>query len=120
MKWVTRERPKIDRLACPWLILWFIDRVAKIRYVPAAHVLTVVRREGAIPFDRTGATDSEQKVRKIRCTTLTGLDPLETIANDRSREDNWRCRAPLKFCPGEARPEGHGQPRCTLLAAIWS
>jgi hypothetical protein len=79
MKWVTRERPKIDRLACPWLILRFIDRVAKIRYVPTAHVLTVVGSEGAIPFDRTGATDSEQKVRKIRCTTLTGLDPKRTL-----------------------------------------
>ena len=54
MKWVTRERPKIDRLACPWLILRFIDRVAEIRYVPAAQVLTVAGSEGAIPFDVPG------------------------------------------------------------------
>jgi hypothetical protein len=51
MKWVTRERPKIDRLACPWLILRFIDRGAEFRYVPAAQVLTVAASEGAIPFD---------------------------------------------------------------------
>jgi hypothetical protein len=54
MKWVTRERPKIDRLACPWLILRFIDREAEIRYVPAAQVLAVAEREGAIPFDVPG------------------------------------------------------------------
>ena len=41
MKWVTRERPKIDRLACPWLIRRFIDPDAEIHYVPAAQVLAV-------------------------------------------------------------------------------
>jgi hypothetical protein len=54
MKWVTRERPKIDRLACPWLIQRFIDREAEIQYVPAAEVLTVAQRDGAIPFDVPG------------------------------------------------------------------
>jgi hypothetical protein len=54
MKWVTRERPKIDRLACPWLILRFIDRDAEFRFVAAAEVLAVARREGAIPFDVPG------------------------------------------------------------------
>ena len=54
MKWVTRERPKIDRLACPWLICRFIDRDADIHYVPAAQVLAVAENEGAIPFDVPG------------------------------------------------------------------
>jgi hypothetical protein len=54
MKWVTRERPKIDRLACPWLIRRFIDAQAEIQYVPAAQVLTVAEREAAIPFDVPG------------------------------------------------------------------
>ena len=54
MKWVTRERPKIDRLACPWLICRFIDQDAEIRYVPAAEVLAVAESEGAIPFDVPG------------------------------------------------------------------
>ena len=54
MKWVTRERPKIDRLACPWLIQRFIDQEAEIHYVPAAEVLTVAQRDGAIPFDVPG------------------------------------------------------------------
>ena len=54
MKWVTRDRPKIDRLACPWLIRRFIDADAEIQYVPAAEVLAVAESEGAIPFDVPG------------------------------------------------------------------
>ena len=54
MRWVTRERPKIDRLACPWLIRRFIDTDAEIRYVPAARVLAVAHSEGAIAFDVPG------------------------------------------------------------------
>lgn len=54
MKWVTRERPKIDRLACPWLIRRFIDADAEIHYVPAADVLAVAETQGAIPFDVPG------------------------------------------------------------------
>lgn len=54
MKWVTRERPKIDRLACPWLIRRFLDADAQILYVPTAEVLGTAEREGAIPFDVPG------------------------------------------------------------------
>src|SRR5205807_1878098 len=49
-----RERPKIDRLACPWLIRRFIDSDAEILYVPASQVLAVAQREGAVPFDIPG------------------------------------------------------------------
>jgi AraC-like DNA-binding protein len=54
MHWITRERPKIDRLACPWLILRFIDPAAEIHYVPAAQVVPTVERTGGIPFDVPG------------------------------------------------------------------
>jgi hypothetical protein len=54
MKWVTRERPKIDRIACPWLILRFIDRDAEYLYVPAADVLKVAQDTGATPYDIPG------------------------------------------------------------------
>jgi hypothetical protein len=54
MKWITRERPKIDRIACPWLIKRFIDAEAEILYVPAAELLAVAERQGAIPFDVPG------------------------------------------------------------------
>ena len=55
MKWVTRERPKIDRIACPWLIARFIDPQPEFLYVPAALVFDVVRRTGATPYDIPGA-----------------------------------------------------------------
>jgi len=51
MKWVTRERPKIDRIACPWLIRRFIDPQAQILYVHPSRVHEVVAAEGAVPFD---------------------------------------------------------------------
>ena len=51
MKWVTRERPKIDRIACPWLIARFIDQRPEFIYVPSDRVLTVARETGAIPYD---------------------------------------------------------------------
>ena len=54
MKWVTRERPKIDRIACPWLINRFIDNSAEFLYVPAADVLNTAKETGAIPYDIAG------------------------------------------------------------------
>jgi hypothetical protein len=55
MKWVTREKAKVDRIACPWLIRKFIDPAAEFLYVPKEKVLEVASREGAIPFDTPGA-----------------------------------------------------------------
>jgi hypothetical protein len=54
VKWVTRERPKIDRIACPWLIRRFVDTDAEIIYVPTGAVLTVAREQAATPFDVPG------------------------------------------------------------------
>ena len=51
MKWITRERPKIDRIACPWLISRFIDREAEIIYVPFENVKSRAEELNAIPFD---------------------------------------------------------------------
>jgi hypothetical protein len=53
--WVTRARPKTDRIACPWLIRRFIDADAEIRYVPAEEVLATAEREGGRSFDAPGA-----------------------------------------------------------------
>ncbi|MFZ5937095.1 chromate resistance protein ChrB domain-containing protein [Pseudomonas sp. HS6-2] len=54
MKWVTRERPKIDRIACPWLIQRFIDPAPMFLYVPSSEVLRVANDEGATPYDIPG------------------------------------------------------------------
>ncbi len=51
MKWVTRERPKIDRVACPWLVARFVDPKAEFLYIPAGDVLRVAEETGAIPYD---------------------------------------------------------------------
>jgi hypothetical protein len=51
MKWITRERPKIDRIACPWLIARFIDDTPEFLFVPAADVLSQATQTGAIPYD---------------------------------------------------------------------
>jgi hypothetical protein len=55
VKWVTREHPKTDRIACPWLIRKFIDSDAEIVYVPRDQVLEYAAREGATSFDAPGA-----------------------------------------------------------------
>ena len=54
MKWVTRERPKIDRIACPWLIARFIDRAPEFVFVPSEDVLRVAEQTGATPYDIPG------------------------------------------------------------------
>lgn len=54
MKWITRERPKIDRIACPWLIARFIDPRPEFLYVPAQDVMKVAGETNATPFDVKG------------------------------------------------------------------
>ena len=54
MKWITRERPKIDRVACPWLIARFIDTDAEFLFVPPDSVQRVANETGAIPYDVEG------------------------------------------------------------------
>lgn len=51
MKWVTRERPKIDRIACPWLVARFVDQNPEFLYVPGVDVMRVAAETGALPYD---------------------------------------------------------------------
>lgn len=55
MKWITRERPKIDRIACPWLIKNFVDKKAEFIFVPKELVFTRAKELNAIPYDIPGA-----------------------------------------------------------------
>ncbi len=71
MKWVTRERPKTDRIACPWLIRRFIDQEPEFLYVPRAEVLTVADRDSAHSFDAPGA---EFDHRDGKCTFEVLID----------------------------------------------
>jgi len=54
MKWVTREKAKVDRIACPWLITKFVDKKAEFLFVPADEVIKVAKKEGATAFDVPG------------------------------------------------------------------
>jgi len=72
MKWVTRERPKTDRIACPWLIRKFIDPDAEFIYVPAGQVLDAAEREGAHSYDAPGA----------RYTHRDGLCSFEVLVEE--------------------------------------
>ena len=72
MKWVTREHPRTDRIACPWLIRKFIDPEAEIVYVVREDVLPYAEREGAMSFDAPGA----------RYTHRGGLCSFEVLIED--------------------------------------
>jgi hypothetical protein len=77
MKWVTREHPRTDRIACPWLIRRFIDPGAEIVYVPRDEVLAYAQREGAISFDAPGA----------RYTHRDGKCSFEVLVEDHGIDD---------------------------------
>ncbi len=72
MRWVTREHPHTDRVACPWLIRRFIDPDAEILYVPREDVREVAAREGALSFDAPGA----------RYTHRDGLCTFEVLIHE--------------------------------------
>ena len=78
MKWVTRARPKTDRIACPWLIRKFIDPHAEILYVPTDQVHSVAQREGGHGFDTPGA---EYDHRGNKCTFEVLIDEYELGAD---------------------------------------
>lgn len=73
MRWITRERPRTDRIACPWLIRKFIDPDAEIVYVSASEVLEEARRTGAVSFDAPGAAYTHEGG---RCTFEVLIDRL--------------------------------------------
>jgi hypothetical protein len=75
--WVTRERPKTDRIACPWLIKNFIDHEAEFLYVPADQVLEVAAREGGFSYDAPGA----------RYTHRDGLCSFEVLVEEYELDD---------------------------------
>lgn len=60
MQWITRERPKIDRIACPWLISRFIDAEAEFLYVPSGDVLRLAREQNATAYDIPGVELSHE------------------------------------------------------------
>jgi len=74
MKWITRERARVDRIACPWLIARFIDPKPEFLFVPARDVLASAQREGAVPYD---VPDAELGHHGRRCSFDAFIDRYE-------------------------------------------
>lgn len=72
--WITRERPKIDRIACPWLVRRFIDPLATFHYVPADSVAAEAKNRSAIPYDIPGVQFSHRGNQGERCSFDAMLD----------------------------------------------
>lgn len=91
MKFVTREKAKVDRIACPWVISRFVDNKAEFFFVPKEKVFEVAKEEGAVPFDAPGAElhhyeESGQErvsfdavIRKYKLTEPALLDLAEIV-----------------------------------------
>jgi hypothetical protein len=104
MKWVTREKVKVDRVACPWLIRKFVDPEAEFLFVPEGEILQTAEQEGAIPFDAPGVElghhegrcSFEAIVAKYRIKDAAVHLLAQIVHGADVKEDLYR------------RPEGHG------------
>jgi len=108
MKWVTREKPRTDRIACPWLIREFIDPEAEILYVPRDDVLTVAERENAISFDAPGA----------RYTHRDGLCSFEVLVEEYDIADPAVARMASIVHGADVAEDVNATPQSAGLLAI--
>lgn len=109
MKWVTREHPKTDRIACPWLIRTFIDPDAEIVYLPADQVLEFAELEGATSFDAKGA----------RYTHRDGLCSFEVLIEDYKLGDDQALALMARVVHGaDVSEERDATPQSRGLLAI--
>ena len=109
MKWVTRARPKTDRIACPWLIRNFIDPEAEILYVDPETVLEVAKREGAHSFDAPGA----------RYTHRDGMCTFEVLIEEYDlREDSALARLARIVHGADIAGDEDATPQSAGLKAI--
>jgi hypothetical protein len=116
MKWITREKVKVDRVACPWLIKKFVDKEAEFVFVPANRVMEEARRLNAIPFDVVGVElghhgkecSFEAIVKKYGLTGDPALVLLGKIVNGADTDNTlWN------------QPEGPGLEAIAEGFAIW-
>jgi hypothetical protein len=108
MKWVTRERPKTDRIACPWLIKSFIDPEAEFLYVPADQVLDVAAREGAHSYDAPGA----------EYTHRDGLCSFEVLLEDYGIDDPALARLAMIVLGADVAEDRNATPQSLGLLAV--
>ncbi|HVO78346.1 MAG TPA: chromate resistance protein ChrB domain-containing protein [Methanomassiliicoccales archaeon] len=107
MKWVTRERAKVDRIACPWLIKRFVDKDAEFLFVRKNEVLKIADDTGAIPFDTSGAELDHYEVNgDERCTFDAIIQKYKL--NDPALLDMAQIVRTADATPRHPRPEGAG------------
>jgi hypothetical protein len=107
MKWITREKAKVDRIACPWLISRFVDSEAIFLFVPKEKVMEVAKKENATPFDVPGA---ELGHHGDRCSFDAFLEKFEL--NDPA------LLLLAEIVRGEDLPEGTAPAESAGLAAL--
>ena len=116
MKWITREKVKVDRVACPWLIKKFVDKQAEFVFVPANNVVDEAQRLGAIPFDVVGVElghhgkecSFEAIVKKYGLTADPALILLGKIVNGADTDNSlWN------------QPEGPGLEAIAEGFRVW-
>jgi len=108
VKWVTRERPKTDRIACPWLIRKFIDPEAEFLYVPAEEVLDAAEREGALSYDAPGA----------RYTHRDGLCSFEVLIEEHGLDDPALARLARVVHGADVAEDRDASPESRGLLAV--
>ncbi len=102
MKWVTRERPKTDRIACPWLIKNFIDPEAEFLYVPAGEVLEVAERKGAHSYDAPmRSTRTATGFARSRCWSRSTSSTIPALVC-------WHASCTAPTSPTTATPQSRG------------
>ena len=109
MKWVTREKARVDRIACPWLVSRFVDKAPTFIFVPDREVMAVAQREGAIPYDVPGA---ELGHKGDRCSFDAFLDKY--------RLDDPALRALALIVPGADTDQRTHTPESAGLYALAS
>ena len=100
MKWVTRSKVKVDRVACPWLIRRFVDSAAEFLFVPEDQLLETARREQAIPFDAPRFAEVKLNHRGDRCT-------FEAILEDHKLTDPALQRLALIVRAADVKGQEH-------------
>src|SRR6185295_7062017 len=134
MKWITRERVKVDRVACPWLIKKFVDQDAEFVFVPADRVMEEAKRLGAVPYDvkdvelgHHGKECSfEAILKKYELTKnlalvllgKTSTAPTLTLHFITNRKDQGSKRSPRDFAISDTRTITPSMPRSGLRCPL--
>ena len=119
MKWITRERVKVDRVACPWLIKKFVDKDAEFIFVPADKVSDEAKRLDAIPYDvknsssaitgksvrlqQSSKNTDSRAIRRLSCLGKSSTAPIPTIRSTISLKDRGSKRSPRDFAISDTR-----------------